>query len=109
MANRALQRFRALRSATARGYVAAVVRAGARARRRRRGDIPDRAASWPDLRGCSAAPYRERGRLVSATFFALAAVMIVAALAFVLVPLLRHARSASAAPDAARRLRALDE
>ena len=43
-----------------------------------------------------------------ATFFVLAALMIAAALAFVLVPLLRHGRSASML-DPARRLRVLDE
>ena len=44
-----------------------------------------------------------------ATFFVLAALMIAAALAFVLVPLLRHARDASHATDSTRRLRALEE
>jgi cytochrome c-type biogenesis protein CcmH len=43
-----------------------------------------------------------------ATFLVLAALMIAAALAFVLVPLLRHARS-PASVDETRRLRALDE
>jgi cytochrome c-type biogenesis protein CcmH len=45
---------------------------------------------------------------VTATFLVLAALMIAAALAFVLVPLLRHARS-PASVDETRRLRALDE
>ena len=44
-----------------------------------------------------------------ANFLAFAALMIAAALAFVLVPLLRHARNASSGIDFARRLRALDE
>ncbi|HVT31245.1 MAG TPA: c-type cytochrome biogenesis protein CcmI [Rhodanobacteraceae bacterium] len=43
-----------------------------------------------------------------ATFLVLAALMIAAALAFVIVPLLRHARS-PASVDETRRLRALDE
>ncbi|HKE48965.1 MAG TPA: c-type cytochrome biogenesis protein CcmI [Rhodanobacteraceae bacterium] len=43
-----------------------------------------------------------------ATFFAFAALMIAAALGFVLVPLLRHGRSASTL-DPLRRVRALDE
>ena len=38
-----------------------------------------------------------------ATFFALAALMIAAALAFVLVPLLRHSRGAPSGDDSARR------
>ncbi|MBO9664000.1 c-type cytochrome biogenesis protein CcmI [Dokdonella sp.] len=42
-------------------------------------------------------------------FFLLAALMIGAALAFVVVPLLRHARSAPARDATARRLRALDD
>lgn len=42
-------------------------------------------------------------------FFLLAALMIGAALAFVVVPLLRHARSAPARNATARRLRALEE
>jgi cytochrome c-type biogenesis protein CcmH len=42
-------------------------------------------------------------------FLPLAALMIGAALAFVVVPLLRHARSAPAHDTAARRLRALDQ
>jgi cytochrome c-type biogenesis protein CcmH len=42
-------------------------------------------------------------------FLAFAALMIAAALAFVLVPLLRHARSVSPAIDPARPMRALDE
>jgi cytochrome c-type biogenesis protein CcmH len=42
-------------------------------------------------------------------FLAFAALMIAAALAFVLVPLLRHARSVSQTIDPARRMRALDE
>jgi cytochrome c-type biogenesis protein CcmH len=42
-------------------------------------------------------------------FLVFAALMIAAALAFVLVPLLRHARRADGGPDPARRLRALDE
>lgn len=42
-------------------------------------------------------------------FFPLAVLMIGAALAFVVVPLLRHARSAPAHDPAARRLRALDQ
>lgn len=44
-----------------------------------------------------------------ATFLALAALMIAAALGFVLVPLLRHARDGSRSDAAERRLRALDE
>jgi cytochrome c-type biogenesis protein CcmH len=44
-----------------------------------------------------------------ATFLTFAALMIAAALAFVLVPLLRHARDVSPAIDSARRMRALDE
>ena len=43
------------------------------------------------------------------TFLALAALMIAAALAFVLAPLLRHARNAPHADDSARRLRVLEE
>ena len=43
-----------------------------------------------------------------ATFLALAALMIAAALGFVLVPLLTHARSSSPVDDVERRLRALD-
>jgi cytochrome c-type biogenesis protein CcmH len=43
-----------------------------------------------------------------ATFLAFAALMIAAALAFVVVPLVRHSRSSSTA-DTARRLRALEE
>jgi cytochrome c-type biogenesis protein CcmH len=42
-------------------------------------------------------------------FFLIAASMIAAALAFVLVPLLRHRRSTSTGASSARRLRALDE
>lgn len=44
-----------------------------------------------------------------ALFFLFAALMIGVALAFVVVPLLRHARSAPASALSARRLRALDE
>ena len=43
------------------------------------------------------------------TFFIFAALMIAAALAFVVVPLLRHARSTVPVADRARRLRALEE
>jgi len=42
-------------------------------------------------------------------FLLIAALMIAAALAFVLVPLLRHSRTATTSADFARRLRALDE
>ena len=42
-------------------------------------------------------------------FLLIAALMIAAALAFVLVPLLRHSRTATTPADFARRLRALDE
>ena len=44
-----------------------------------------------------------------ATFFLFAALMIAAALAFVVVPLLRHARTAAPASDPARRLRLLKQ
>ena len=44
-----------------------------------------------------------------ATFFIFAALMIAAALAFVVVPLLRHARTAVPASDPARRLRLLKQ
>jgi len=44
---------------------------------------------------------------VTATFLVFAALMIAAALAFVVVPLMRHSRTTTA--DAARRLRALEE
>jgi cytochrome c-type biogenesis protein CcmH len=44
-----------------------------------------------------------------ALFMVLATLMVAAALAFVIVPLRRHARSASAPDMSARRLRALDE
>jgi cytochrome c-type biogenesis protein CcmH len=42
-------------------------------------------------------------------FFLIAALMIAVALAFVLVPLLRHSRNVATSADFARRLRALDE
>ncbi|HEY6985393.1 MAG TPA: c-type cytochrome biogenesis protein CcmI, partial [Rhodanobacteraceae bacterium] len=42
------------------------------------------------------------------TFLAFAALMIAAALGFVLIPLLRHARGGSRSDDAQRRVRALD-
>jgi cytochrome c-type biogenesis protein CcmH len=44
-----------------------------------------------------------------ATFFLIAALMIAAALAFVLVPLLRHRRAESTSDSTTRRLRALDD
>ena len=44
---------------------------------------------------------------MTATFLVIAALMIAAALAFVVVPLLRHSRTTTA--DTARRLRALEE
>jgi cytochrome c-type biogenesis protein CcmH len=43
------------------------------------------------------------------TFFIFAALMIAAALAFLVVPLLRHARSASSTPDSTRRVRLLEK
>src|SRR6185312_5591901 len=111
VADRALQRFRALRSAAPRRDAAALVRPRDRSAVRRRRDLHDRSASraHPAARRANrAAADRPQGRLVMTTFLVFAGLMIAAALAFVLVPLLRHARS-TAPIDDTRRLRALDE